>query len=292
MKFYIAGITVLTLFSVPGFAGESAVKKLPFYRPHVSSHVSPAKPRDTPLPNIFNAASFLPGMSPGGLATIIGDNLTTVSGTVLAGVDPLPTSLAGVEVVISGFAAPIYGIAYVGNNQDYIDVQVPYEAPVGLNSAEVQVYNVVSGVKTLVADFVADSFTEDPGIFLWDGGNTANGYIYAIAEASDYSLIGPDNPAIAGEPLVLYVTGLGPLSLSLVDGYGSPSTPPFADTIDPFQVIVNGEQCNVFFSGLAPGFVGLYQINFYVPRDAPPGDLQISIQSTYANSGIATLPVR
>jgi len=294
MKLNIKGIALLTLFSVPGFAGEAAARKLPFYRPHSSSRVTAAKPRATSLPNIFNAASFLTGASPGGLATIIGDNLTTVSGVVLAGVNPLPADLAGVEVFIGGFAAPIYGIAYVGNNQDYIDVQVPYEAPVGLGAAEVQVYDLdpTSGVKTLVADFFADSFTEDPGIFLWDGGNSANGQIYAIAEASDYSLIGPDNPAIAGEPLVLYVTGLGPLDIALVDGYGSPSSPPFATTIDPFQVIVNGEQCNVFFSGLAPGFVGLYQINFYVPMDAPSGNLQISIQSTYANSGIATLPVR
>jgi uncharacterized protein (TIGR03437 family) len=115
---------------------------------------------------------------------------------------------------------------------------------------------------------------------------------FAIAEASDYSLIGPNNPAIPGEPLVLYVTGLGPLTLLLTDGYGSPTRPPLAETIDPFQVILDNELCQVFFSGLAPGFVGLYQINFYVPRDAAAGNLDIYIQSPYANSLIATLPVR
>ena len=91
---------------------------------------------------------------------------------------------------------------------------------------------------------------------------------------------------------MLYVTGLGPLTLNLTDGYGSPTSPPFAQTVDPFQVIVDGENCAVFFSGLAPGFVGLYQINFYVPSDAAAGNLEISIQSTYANSATATLPVQ
>jgi uncharacterized protein (TIGR03437 family) len=64
------------------------------------------------------------------------------------------------------------------------------------------------------------------------------------------------------------------------------------ETIDPFQVILNNENCSVFFSGLAPGFVGLYQINFYVPQDAAAGDLPIFIQNPYANSGTAILPVR
>jgi uncharacterized protein (TIGR03437 family) len=203
-----------------------------------------------------------------------------VSGTVLADSNPLPTNLAGVNVMVSGFPAPIYGIAYA-DGEDQISIQVPYEAPTGPGAAEIQVFDE----GTLVADFFTDSFTEDPGIFTYNGN-------FAIAEASDYSLIGPNNLAIPGEPLVLYVTGLGPLTLNLTDGYGSPTSPPFAQTVDPFQVIVDGENCAVFFSGLAPGFVGLYQINFYVPSDAAAGNLEISIQSTYANSATATLPVQ
>ena len=228
----------------------------------------------------MNAASFEEGISPGGLATIFGENLTTVSGVVLANTNPLPTELAGVQVFVSDIPAPIFAIAYV-NGQDQISIQVPYEAPTGPNAAEIEVVDNGSEV----ADFFTDSFTEDPGIFVYQGN-------YAIAQASDGSLIGPSNPAIAGEPLVLYVTGLGPLSLDLADGYGAPTTPPFAQTLDPFQVIVDNETCSVFFSGLAPGFVGLYQINFYVPQDAALGNLPIFIQSPYATSAIATLPVR
>ena len=182
--------------------------------------------------------------------------------------------------MVSGVPAPIYGIAYA-NGEDQISFQVPYEGPTGPGAAEIQVLDE----DALVADFFADSFTEDPGIFTYNGD-------FAIAEASDYSLIGPDNPAIPGEPLVLYVTGLGPLNLQLADGYGSPTSPPLAQTVDPFQVIVDNQNCDVFFSGLAPGFVGLYQINFYVPADAVSGNLQLFIQSPYATSGTAILPVR
>ena len=280
MKCFATVAAILSL-SAPGYAGERAVEKAPYYRPPSSQRIAPGSaPRQTSGTVIVNAASYEAGISPGGLATIFGNDLSTVSGIVLAYRDPLPLELAGVEVWVSGLPAPIYGVAYA-NGLDQISIQVPYDAPTGPFAAEIQVYDFGE----LVADFFSDSFTQDPGIFVYNGN-------FAVAQAADYSIIGPDNPAIPGEPLVLYVTGLGRLDLDLVDGYGSPTSPPFARTIDPFQVIVDNEICDVFFSGLAPGFVGLYQINFYVPFDARRGDLPIWIRSPRADSLTATLPIR
>jgi len=277
MKFLIALVVLTGGCTTPGFAGPASGKKLPYYRVRGASAL---KPRQNGGTAIVNAASFLEGISPGGLATIFGENLTTFSGSIVAETNPLPDHLAGVQVFVSGIPAPLYSVVDV-NGEDQISLQVPYEAPTGPLAAEIQV--VDEG--TVVADFFTDSFTEDPGVFAYDGN-------YAIAEASDYSLIGPGNPAIPGEPLILFVTGLGPLDMNLVDGYGSPTSPPFAETVDPFQVIVDNENCNVFFSGLAPGFVGLYQVNFYVPQDAASGNLPIFIQSPYATSNTAILPVQ
>lgn len=228
----------------------------------------------------MNAASFEPGVSPGGLSTVFGTDLTDVTGTVVAGVNPLPLNLAGVSVTVNGVPAPLFSVAYA-NGQDQISFQTPYETPTGPGSADVQVFDYGN----LVASINTDSFTEDPGIFTYDGK-------YVVAQAaSDGSLIGPDNPAIPGEILILYTTGLGPLTLTLADGYGAPSGP-LAYTVDPFKVLVNNEPADVLFSGLAPGFVGLYQINLRLPSDLPPGDLDIQITSPYANSQIDILPVR
>lgn len=272
-------ITACPLFALAQqiAAQQRPVKSPPFFRPRNDSR---QQPRQSGGATIVNAASFEVGISPGGLATVFGPNLTTVDGVVLAETNPLPTRLAGVQVLVSGLPAPLYSIAYA-NGLDQISLQVPYDAPTGRGAAEIEVLDFGQ----TVADFFTDSFTEDPGIFTYGGS-------FAIAEASDYSLIGTDNPAIPGEPLTLYVTGLGPLTLNLVDGFGSPTSPPFAETVDPFQVILDNENCRVFFSGLAPGFVGLYQINFYVPTDAAAGRLQLYIQSPYASSAIAILPVR
>jgi len=236
----------------------------------------PAQPASTV---IVNAASYLPGISPGGLATIFGKDLSHVADVVVANTNPLPTLLANVSVKVNGRSAPIFSVSYNGT-EDQISFQVPYRTETGPNAAEVQVYDGGN----LVADIITDSFTEDPGIFVYQGK-------YAIAvSTTNNSLIGPNNPASGGDVIVLYTTGLGRLTLDLQDGYGAPSSP-LAYTSDPFQVVVNGQQCQVLFSGLGPGFVGLYQINLVLPRNLPSGDLNMQILSQYGDSAIVKLPV-
>jgi uncharacterized protein (TIGR03437 family) len=48
----------------------------------------------------------------------------------------------------------------------------------------------------------------------------------------------------------------------------------------------------LYFSGLAPGFVGLYQVNIRVPDDLASGDLTLRILSEYADSQTVLLTVR
>lgn len=270
-----------SFLSVPLVIGasstEPAKQKQRYYR---SRTASPVAPRQSGEPVVVNAASFLPGVCPGGLATVFGQDLTTVTGSVLANTNPLPTTLAGVEVDVNGVPAPIYSIAFA-NGQDQISVQVPYHTDTGPGAALVEVFDFGD----LVGRTVVDSFIEDPGIFAYGSAS------YAVAvHSSDGTLIGRSNPAAPGEIIIVYATGLGPLSLDLPDGFGAPSNP-LAFTVDPFRAIVDGEDCEVLFSGLGPGFVGLYQLNLRLPFDLRSGNLPIQITTPYASSQIATVPV-
>jgi uncharacterized protein (TIGR03437 family) len=68
--------------------------------------------------------------------------------------------------------------------------------------------------------------------------------------------------ASAGETVLIYGTGLGPVSPAQQSGAaaaGAAST-----TVTP-TVTIGGVTASTGFSGLAPGFVGLYQINAVVP---------------------------
>ncbi len=273
----------LSLYVITTFVACSALAapepKQQFFPPHAAVRQATSSQR----PVVVNAASFLPGVSPGALATIFGTNLTDVTGTVTAGTNPFPTVLANVAVTVNGVPAAIFSISYV-NGQDQISFQVPSETNTGKGAADIQVFDY----GTQQAEMLVDSYTEDPGIFAYQ----KYGQLYAVAlHASDYSLVTPDNPASRGEVILLYTTGLGPVDRFVRNGYGAPSDPP-AHTNRPFRVVIAGEDATLLFSGLAPGFVGLYQINMRLPGDLPAGDLRMKIFSDYADSQTVSLSVQ
>ena len=58
---------------------------------------------------------------------------------------------------------------------------------------------------------------------------------------------------------------MGPVSPPFPDGAPGPSGPLSLTTDPTLQVQFDGNAGTVLFSGAAPGFVGLYQINVRVP---------------------------
>ena len=76
-------------------------------------------------------------------------------------------------------------------------------------------------------------------------------------------------PAGAGDILVVYANGLGPVSPSVATGAQAPS--PAATTTSSPTVTIGGVNAEVQFSGLTPGLVGLYQINVKIPAGVTTG---------------------
>jgi uncharacterized protein (TIGR03437 family) len=101
------------------------------------------------------------------------------------------------------------------------------------------------------------------------------------------------NPAIPGQTAILiYSTGLGPVS-SRQPATGAPgSLTNLAHTSSSVTATIGVVSANVTFSGLAAGYVGLYQANVEVPaavvaNSAAP--VAISIGSVPSNT--ATIAV-
>jgi uncharacterized protein (TIGR03437 family) len=79
-------------------------------------------------------------------------------------------------------------------------------------------------------------------------------------------------PVIRGtESIEIFCTGLGPVTNQPPAGSAAGSSPLSLTTTTPF-VNIGGAPAAVSFSGLAPGFVGLYQVNAQVPAGVPTGD--------------------
>jgi uncharacterized protein (TIGR03437 family) len=211
---------------------------------------------------VVDSASYEPVLAPGGLATVFGLGVAPVQGIIRAATLPLPTELAGVRVLVDGRPAPI--LALSNFPEDQVNFQVPWETSPG--RAQVQVE--VAGLAGLPEE--VDIQPAAPGIFhVYAGGE----YVAAALRADYQSLVvcerGPFGIPICpraqpGEVIQLYVTGLGAVTNPPETGAGAPDTP-LSHTVIPTDVWIGGEKARVLFSGLAPGYVGLYQINFEVP---------------------------
>ena len=74
---------------------------------------------------------------------------------------------------------------------------------------------------------------------------------------------------------------------------GAPATAnPLSTTMETPTVFIGNTPASVTFSGLAPGFVGLYQVNVQVPENAPTGDaVQVSLRFGFVFSNVVTIAV-
>ncbi|MCC6587574.1 MAG: hypothetical protein IT168_12830 [Bryobacterales bacterium] len=126
------------------------------------------------------------------------------------------------------------------------------------------------GVASYVT-YVVNQF-QKPEVF-----RTATGEALVI-HATDFTLVTRERPARAGELLVLYATGLGWVDPPVRDGDASPASPLSLTRYDNMVVTVNGRFVTPLFSGLAPGLVGIFQVNFMLPADTPHGENMIGIR--------------
>jgi uncharacterized protein (TIGR03437 family) len=90
------------------------------------------------------------------------------------------------------------------------------------------------------------------------------------------------HPAQRGGVVSFFGTGLGEVSSRPPLGGPAPSAP-LATTLTKPILTVGGIQADVSFSGLAPGFVGLYQVNVTIPQTAPAGQ---AVPVTLAIGGV------
>lgn len=224
-----------------------------------------------------NAATFVSGIVPGGLATLFGAGLSEgVQGTVLA---EGATSFGGTTVRIGGFAAPLLSIT--GPSSEQINLQVPFEVSAGQTTVEVENNGTVVSVSGIPV------FSEQPGIF--EIPLPTGGTVGAVIHASTGQLVTPQNPAQRQEPLSIFFTGGGALRPAVNTGALGPIPP--AVMTESLTVSFDDREALLLFSGYAPGFVGLYQANFTIPAGGGCGPLALRIQVGELQSSPSTTSV-
>jgi uncharacterized protein (TIGR03437 family) len=217
---------------------------------------------------VVNNATFRSGetLAPGSIVALFGSQLTTGDPAAATSV-PLPTELGDpkVRVLVNGNPAPLY---YSSAGQ--INFQMPFD----LNPGEA-VIQVERGGQ-LGNRMAVTIGTTEPRILRFGIGE------YGIVSNNDGTFALPPNisavPGRATTPgaaIVIYAIGLGRTSPAVATGAGAPSAEPLARPTASYRVRFGPGFAAVvaepFYVGLTGGFVGLYQVNVFVPAGSPKG---------------------
>lgn len=227
-----------------------------------------------------NAASYAAGapLAPGSIVAVFGSFLL---GEPSQSSDlPLPTDLSGLSVQFGGVAAPLF---YASSGQ--VNVQVPWEMATQTTGPVSASLNGQAGAAQTV-QFAPFS----PGIFTVNDRGTGQG---AILDGISNRMVDGSNPAVPGATILeIFCTGLGGVTIQQSTGIPAPVSPLPETTTTP-AVTVGGLPAKVLFSGLAPGYVGEYQVNALMPAAVFAGvavPVGISIGGTSSNT--ATIAVQ
>jgi uncharacterized protein (TIGR03437 family) len=196
---------------------------------------------------VLNGASYAPAgnpIAPGEFIALFGTGMA--SGAKVAA-PPYPPTLNGVTVLVNGKQAPLY---YVSATQ--INALVPYSTQGPTATVVVQSGSASSNTVTVPVAVTA------PGVFALDQSGTGAG---AVLHAN-YSVVNAANPAVPGETVLVYLTGMGAVTPAVADG-----AIPGASNINatPLSVYVADVSVTPSYAGLAPGYPGLYQLNIVIP---------------------------
>ncbi len=216
--------------------------------------------------NPVNAASFDATLAPGSIASVFGANLTSLPAQ--SAKFPWPLELAGVRVQIGGKSA---AILFAGPSQ--INFLVPDDVPPGPAAL-----TIVSDGQTSTRPAAALVAPTAPGIFF--DINSGYGAILTAGTSSTTR----DRPVAAGDVIEIYATGLGAVA--------APDASGLRRTQSAVEVTIGDRPAQVLFSGLTPGYLGLYQVNAVVPDGLSPGGQPVSVSVNGVRSNLVSIGVR
>ncbi len=230
---------------------------------------------------IVSAASLAqPVIAPGSVISIFGAHFAD---SLVVGTDlPLATEINGTEVILAGRSLPLL---FVSPGQ--VNALVPNDVPVNATHQLVVRRNDTLAVPEPVSVAAAQ-----PAIFTTAGSGRGQGFFIVQPPGAAGYIADPSRPAKAGDAIIIYCAGLGTTNPAVPAGSPA-STTVLSNLIDPVTVRIADKAATVFFAGLAPGFVGVYQVNAFVPAGLTPGDaVPVTVSVSGLTSPPATMAIR
>jgi len=194
----------------------------------------------------------------------------------------LPKSLGGAVLTIGTAPAPFF---YASPTQ--LNIQVPWEAPLGTATATSTVGASTSSASVNVVQYA-------PGVYTTTATGSGQGIIVGPTNgiAAPVGTFPGSQPVNPGDYVTIYCTGLGPVVNQPATGAVAGASPLPQTTPLQATAMIGGMAATVVYSGLTPGTVGLYQVNAQVPAGVTPGNaVPVTINIGGAVSNTVTLAV-
>ncbi len=222
---------------------------------------------------IVNASNYTGGsFAPGSLISIFGTGLAR-SSQAATKADIPNLELNYVRVYANNLAVPVLFVS---------EGQINFQMSTVVNPGPVVVRVATQGLSG--PEITVNVVSSAPCLF--PGGNG-----YALATDAAGKVLSADNPLHPGDWAVIYLTGLGSTSPNPNPGeipnYAAQVTSPVKVTLGGIAVTAPSY---LTYVGVAPTWIGLYQINLVVP-DGVGADPELKIEGDVTASGLK-LPVR
>jgi uncharacterized protein (TIGR03437 family) len=219
----------------------------------------PDNPEIPALGGLVSSGSYsaLTNPSPGELVSVFGVKLA--DGVEAASSLPLKTQMQGTLLALGGRPLPLI---YTSPGQ--VNAMMPY----GLTAGTTYQLIATRGNRLSVPQPVTVAAAE-PAIFTADASGKGQGDIFIYVSAAEQVLSAPARPATAGDVLIIYCAGLGPVYPLIDAGF---VVDRLIQTAAPIGLTIGGVQAQVLFSGLTGGLTGLYQVNAIMPDGVSAGD--------------------
>jgi uncharacterized protein (TIGR03437 family) len=228
---------------------------------------------------IENAASNIPpdfdyGIAQGALFVVYGSNLGPAN-LAIATSFPLPKTLGGTSITVTVGGTTVQAIMYYALATQVAAI-LPSTTPVGNG---ILTLTTGSGSSSLAITVIANNI----GMFTV----SATGGGDAVATLPNNTLVTPTNAPNPGDAVILWATGLGPVSFDETN----PAVQ-FDMSNIPLQVYVGGKPANILFQGRNACCSAVDTVVFTVPPDVTTGcAVSVIMQIGSIVSNTATIPI-
>jgi uncharacterized protein (TIGR03437 family) len=190
--------------------------------------------------------------------------------------------LGGTSITIGGEPVPLLVVT-----AGQINAMLPYDLAIGASQPVVVTRNGAVSAPQPVS-----LVSSQPGVFTQAQNGQGTAALLIVHADGSWVVAGNGNSAKAGDTLEIFCAGLGDVTPRAVAGDPTPPSP-LSWVIDPVTVTVGGVKVATPFSGLAPGFTGLYQVNATLPAGiAPSQQAPLVLSQGGRSGGSATVPVQ